>query len=76
VAREEGRAIPPPTNLGWQNPLEMSKMKIDPAMCMKTQVRRQNVTAKKRHFARNCTNRGIIDKNRAGFLAENAKFTP
>jgi hypothetical protein len=52
----------------------MLKMKIDPAMCMKTKARRQNVTPKTRYFARNCTNRGIIDKNRAGLLAENANF--
>jgi intergrase/recombinase len=52
----------------------MLKMKIDPAMCMKTQARRQNVTTKTRHFARNCTSRGIIDKNRAGLLPESAKF--
>jgi hypothetical protein len=54
----------------------MLKMEIDPAMCMKTKATRQIVTPKTRHFARKCTNRGIIDKNRAGFLAENAQVPP
>jgi hypothetical protein len=55
--------------------LEMLKMEIDPAMCMKTKAQRQNVTPKTRHFARKCTRRGIIDKNRSGVLAENTQVT-
>jgi hypothetical protein len=52
----------------------MLKMKIDPAMYMKTHALRQNVTTETRHFPRKCTSRGIIDKNRAGLLPENAKL--
>jgi hypothetical protein len=55
--------------------LEMLEMKVDPAMCMKTQARGQNVHPKNGLFTRKCTHCTIIDKNWSGLLAENAKIT-
>jgi hypothetical protein len=56
-------------------PLEMLEMKIDPAMCMKTQAKGQNVHPKNGLFTRKCTHCTIIDKIWSGLLAENAKIT-
>jgi hypothetical protein len=51
----------------------MLKMKIDPAMCMKTQERMTKCLVKKQVFTRKCTHFTIIDNNLSGFLAENAQ---
>ena len=55
--------------------LEMLEMKIDPAMCMKTQARGQNVHSKNSLLTRKCAHCTIIYNNRSGLLAENAKIT-
>jgi hypothetical protein len=52
-------------------PLEMLKMKIDPAMCMKRKRERQNVMPKMRLFTRKFTNGATIDNHPSGFRAEN-----
>jgi hypothetical protein len=53
----------------------MLKMKIDPAMSMKTQVTMTKCLAKKQVFTRKRTHGAIIDNNCTGLLAENAKIT-
>jgi len=58
---------------GW--PVEMLKMKIDPTMYMKTNVRRQNVHLSVRPFTRECSKYGIIDTNCAGLLPEGVRTT-
>jgi hypothetical protein len=47
-------------------------MKIDPAMCMKTQETVTKCPVKNTAFTRECTNCTLIDDNLAGLLAENA----
>jgi hypothetical protein len=58
-----------------QGDLEMLKMKIEPAMCMKTKRARQNVMPKTRLFTRKCTNCARFDNDPSGFLAQNAQIT-
>jgi len=50
----------------------MLKMKIEPAMCMKTQGTMTKCLAKKQVFTRKCTHCARINKNLSGFWAENA----
>jgi len=57
---------------GTPPPEKMSKMKIDPTMCMKTKRARQNVMPKMTLFARKFTNGGTIDNPSSGFRAEHA----
>jgi hypothetical protein len=52
----------------------MLKMEIDPAMCMKTKATMTKCPAKNTAFTRKSSNCAIIDKNRSGFLAENAEI--
>jgi len=54
-------------------PLEMLKMKIDPAMYMKTKATMTKYHAQNKVFARKSTNRTIFDNNKSGLLAENAQ---
>jgi hypothetical protein len=51
----------------------MLKMKIDPTMCMKTKLARQNVMPKMQRFTRNCTHYTVIDDNRTDVLPEHAR---
>ena len=60
------------TERGLEITLEMLKMQIDPAMCMKTKRARQNVMSKTRLFTRKCTYYARIDNNSPGFVTENA----
>ena len=60
------------TDRGLEITLEMLKMKIDPAMCMKTKRARQNVMPKTRHFTRKCTYYAKIGNNSPSIVAENA----
>jgi hypothetical protein len=53
----------------------MLKMKVDPGMCMKTKATMTQCPEKKQFFTRKCMNCAGIDKNRAGFLAEDARIT-
>ena len=53
---------------------EMLKMKIDPAMRVKTKAKRQNIMVKTSLFADQYTSRAVIDKNRAYSTAENAEI--
>jgi hypothetical protein len=53
----------------------MLKMKVDPAMCMKTQKMTTKCLAKKHVFARKCTHFTIIDNNRSELLTEDAHVT-
>ena len=55
--------------------LEMLKMKIDPAMCMKTRETMTKCRAKKHVFARKYTHFTIIDNNRSKLLTEEARMT-
>ena len=50
----------------------MLKMKIEPAMCMKTKETMTKCPVKNTAFTRECTNCTLIDDNLAGLLAENA----
>ena len=52
--------------------LEMLKMKVDPAMCMKTQETMTKCPAEKQVFTRECTHCARINENLWGLLAENA----
>jgi len=51
----------------------MLKMKIDPAMYMKTKATITKYHAQNKVFARKSTNRTIFDNNKSGLLAENAQ---
>jgi hypothetical protein len=53
----------------------MLKMKIDPAMCMKTQETMTKCPAKNTLFTRKGTNCALTDNKRAGFLPEDAGIT-
>jgi hypothetical protein len=52
----------------------MLKMKIDPAMCMKTKARMTNCPAKNTLFTRKYGNCSMDDKNPAGFLPEDGRI--
>jgi hypothetical protein len=52
----------------------MVKMKIDPAMCMKTKATVTKYHAKNTAFTRKYSNCAVIDNNRADFLGENAEL--
>jgi hypothetical protein len=63
------------TERGLEITLEMLKMKIDPAMCMKTKKTMTKCPAKNTRFTLKCTNYPEIDNNSPGFVAENALVT-
>ena len=53
----------------------MLKMKIDPAMCMKTQETMTKWRAKKHVFTRKYTHFTIIDNKRLKLLTQEARIT-
>jgi hypothetical protein len=59
---------------GGPDPLEMSKMKIDPAMCMKTKVRMTKCQAKNPWFTQKYGNCAIINSNLSGFVSESIQI--
>jgi hypothetical protein len=53
----------------------MLKMKVDPAMFLKTQATVANVQRETQLFTRKRTNCAMIDQNRADFLAKSAQVS-
>jgi hypothetical protein len=63
------------TERGIEITLKMLEMKIDLAMCMKTNKTMTKCQAKNTRFIQKRSNHPGIDNHSLGFVAENAKVT-